>query len=143
MKEQRRVFVKHREMDAKVYRADVEKDGSNGAHSIHLALLSINRWGIYGAYKMLKLKAAWFKVAEKKNKTPTTSTYINYDDDGKIKNEDENEKEESDNESEEEKDKEESEEESEESENESEEEEESEKSEEESEKSEEESEEEK
>jgi hypothetical protein len=84
LREQRHVFVKHRPTDARVYRPDVTKDGETQAHSIHLALLGINRWGLYEAYRMLKIKQAWFDVVEnKKNKTPTDENYINYDDKGK------------------------------------------------------------
>lgn len=70
MREQRRVFVKHRPSDARVYRPDLTKDGEQEAHSMHLALLKINRWGLYEAYKMLKYKQAWFDIVENKNKAP-------------------------------------------------------------------------
>ena len=84
LREQRRVFVKHRTTDAKIYRPDLTKDGEEQAHSIHLALLGINRWGVYEAYKMLRLKQAWFKVVENKNNKPASDeNYINYDENGK------------------------------------------------------------
>ncbi len=84
LREQRRVFVKHRTTDAKIYRPDLTKDGEEQAHSIHLALLGINRWGVYEAYKMLRLKQAWFKVVENKNNKPAPDeNYINYDENGK------------------------------------------------------------
>ncbi|XP_028395540.1 nucleoprotein TPR-like isoform X2 [Dendronephthya gigantea] len=72
MREQRRVFVKHRPSDARVYRSDLTKDGEQEAHSMHLALLKINRWGIYEAYRMLKYKQAWFDIVANKSKTPVT-----------------------------------------------------------------------
>lgn len=79
IREQRRVFVKHRATDAKVYRPDLTKDGEQQAHSLHLALLSINRWGVYEAYKMLKLKRAWYKLIENNAKRPESDNYINYE----------------------------------------------------------------
>lgn len=79
IREQRRVFVKHRSTDAKVYRPDLTKDGEQQAHSLHLALLSINRWGVYEAYKMLKLKRTWFKLIENRAKRPESDNYINYE----------------------------------------------------------------
>jgi hypothetical protein len=84
LREQRRVFVKHRTMDAKVYRPDLTKDGEQQVHSMHLALLGINRWGLYEAYKMLKIKQAWFRVVENKDNKPTSDeNYMNYDTKGK------------------------------------------------------------